>query len=315
MTSGTTSRAAGQDDVQAANVHRNALTPLAQPGSLPELLRLLGVQVSERLAESSVPVSVWLVHEDAVLLHEGMRSPALYVVRSGSLKCLKTLEDGYEQVLSFAQPGELLGFEALHRGIQPCSVTALEETTVYALSAAQLPALLRECPVLDRALWLGMSQQVARAAETAEMMAAVASDVRLARFILWLSNRMGEAGQSSRRLRLRMGRRDIASLLGVAHETVSRSFTMLAESGAIRVDNREVEILDPDALRLRARSMDRWDHLPAPEALRTNAANGASGGERPVYFGGKGWVTTPVIRRVDLGEDPTPGPMIGVMCP
>jgi N-methylhydantoinase A len=44
--------------------------------------------------------------------------------------------------------------------------------------------------------------------------------------------------------------------------------------------------------------------------LRTNAANGASGGERPVYFGGKGWVTTPVIRRVDLGEDPTPGPMI-----
>jgi N-methylhydantoinase A len=63
-------------------------------------------------------------------------------------------------------------------------------------------------------------------------------------------------------------------------------------------------------LRLRARSMDRWDHLPAPEALRTNAANGASGGERPVYFGGKGWVTTPVIRRVDLGEDPTPGPMI-----
>ena len=63
-------------------------------------------------------------------------------------------------------------------------------------------------------------------------------------------------------------------------------------------------------LRLRARSMDRWDHLPAPEALRTKAANGGSGGERPVYFGGKGWVTTPVIRRNDLGENPRSGPLI-----
>jgi CRP/FNR family transcriptional regulator len=278
MTSGTTSSAAGHTDVQAANVHRNALTPLAQPGSLQELLRLLGVQVSERTAESGVPVSVWLVHEGAALLHEGMRSPALYVVRSGSLKCLKTLEDGYEQVLSFAQPGELLGFEALHRGIQPCSAVALEETTVYALSANQLPTLLRESPVLDRALWLGMSQQVARAAETAEMMAAVASDVRLARFILWLSTRMSEAGQSSRRLRLRMGRRDIASLLGVAHETVSRSFTMLADSGAIRVDNREVEILDADALRLRARSTRG---LSGDTLVKSRVAAGAAQRQAP----------------------------------
>ena len=254
MTSGKVSSAAAQRDVRAANVHRNALTPLAQPGSLQELLHLLGVRVNDRMAESGVPVSIWLVHEGAALLHEGMHSPALYVVRSGSLKCLKTLEDGYEQVLSFAQPGELLGFEALHRGVQPSSAVALEETTVYALSPQQLPALLRESPVLDRALWLGMSQQVARAAETAEMMAAVASDVRLARFILWLSSRMRDAGQSSRRLRLRMGRRDIASLLGVAHETVSRSFTLLADSGAIRVENREIEILDENALRLRARS-------------------------------------------------------------
>ena len=63
-------------------------------------------------------------------------------------------------------------------------------------------------------------------------------------------------------------------------------------------------------LRLRARSMDRWDHLPAPEALRTKAAKGVSGGERPVYFGGKGWVTTPVIRRSALSETPSAGPVI-----
>ena len=59
---------------------------------------------------------------------------------------------------------------------------------------------------------------------------------------------MAERGQSSRRLYLRMSRRDIASHLGVSHETVSRSFGALANWGCITVNNREVEILDRERL-------------------------------------------------------------------
>ena len=63
-------------------------------------------------------------------------------------------------------------------------------------------------------------------------------------------------------------------------------------------------------LRLRARSMDRQEHLPVPSALRSRKANGTAPAERPVYFGTRGWVTTPVIRRGDLGETPRHGPLI-----
>jgi len=72
----------------------------------------------------------------------------------------------------------------------------------------------------------------------------VSSDVRLARFLLWMSQRMAEMGQSPRRLLLRMGRRDIASLLCVAHETVSRGFTNLTEGGYVLTQRKEVELLD-----------------------------------------------------------------------
>ena len=62
-------------------------------------------------------------------------------------------------------------------------------------------------------------------------------------------------------------------------------------------------------LRLRARSLERWDHLPSPSALKRKPA-GASV-ERPVYFGpGSGWVTTKVIRRQDLTQTPRQGPLI-----
>ena len=49
-----------------------------------------------------------------------------------------------------------------------------------------------------------------------------------------------------------MSRRDIASYMGVAHETVSRSFGTLMRWGLVRVDNREVELLEMPALRLLA---------------------------------------------------------------
>ena len=65
---------------------------------------------------------------------------------------------------------------------------------------------------------------------------------------------MMRIGRSPRRLHLRMGRRAIASFLGVAHATVSRAFTALADAACLSVDNRNVEILDLEALRVRARN-------------------------------------------------------------
>lgn len=250
---------------------RNPLIPLPDQGSLGELLSLLGQPDDPAPAASAdLPLSVWRLAQDGVLLREGSAGQTLYVVRSGSLKCQKTLEDGYEQVLALALAGDLLGFESLHGARRPCSAIALEDCTVYALPTTELRDLAQRAPALDAALRAGLSRQLARATDTTEIMAAVSSDARLARFLLRLSTRMADVGRSPRRLRLRLGRRDIASLLGVAHETVSRSFSTLADAGLLRVDNREVELLDLDALRARAR-ITRGLHVDAlPAAARAS---------------------------------------------
>jgi CRP/FNR family transcriptional regulator, anaerobic regulatory protein len=245
-----------------AGAHRALLAPLPLPGALSDMLLLMGMPDTAVAAEAygmaALVVPVWRAHEGAVLLHEGDHAHTLYVVRSGSIKTVRTKEDGYEQVLSFVQPGGLVGVQTLHGGTHPASAVALEDSTLFALSAAALNTLQRQCPLLHEALWRSLSRQLVHAAEAADMMAAVASDVRLARFLVWMSQRMAEAGQSPRRLHLRMSRRDIASLLGVAHETVSRSFTQLVDKGLLRVDNRDVDLLDLPALRRRARSTRGW---------------------------------------------------------
>jgi len=111
-------------------------------------------------------------------------------------------------------------------------------------------------------------------------MSAVAAEVRVARFLLHQSARAAANGQSPRRLLLRMSRRDIASYLGLAHETISRCMTLFARWGCLEVRNREVEILDPRVLSAAARSTrGRWapgdDLEPAAEG---RARKGVMGG-------------------------------------
>jgi CRP/FNR family transcriptional regulator, anaerobic regulatory protein len=233
---------------------RCPVMPTTVPGSLAGVLQLLGIEPDETADGSACTVPVWRVRGGATLFHEGARTDSLHLVRSGTLKCVKTAEDGYEQVLAFAASGDVLGFEALSAGREPIGAVALEDSSVYVLALRELDAWRHRFPALDRGLQLALSRRLAHSGEAAEMMAAVAAEARLARFVLWLSARMAERGQSPRRLRLRMSRRDIASFLGVAHETVSRSFGVLAECGCLRVENRELEIVDVQALRACARS-------------------------------------------------------------
>lgn len=224
-------------------------------GNLQELIELLSGNAARPPGLNQTLLRpVIRVRPHSSLLHEGTHSRTMYVVRSGSFKCVRTLEDGYEQVLAIAQAGELLGHESLHGGPRRFSAIALEFSTVYALTASDLHAPFGQGLALDEALTCGLSRQLARVAETVDMMAAVSSDARLARFILWLAARQAETGQSARRFLLRMSRREIASLLGLAHETVSRSFTTLSDLGFLHVDNREVEIADVEGLKRRART-------------------------------------------------------------
>jgi CRP/FNR family transcriptional regulator, anaerobic regulatory protein len=197
--------------------------------------------------------SVQRVERGGMLVHEGARADTLFVVQSGSFKCVKTAEDGYEHVLGFTWRGDVIGFDGLAEDHYAFAAVALEDSRVVAVPVARLAELRRREAALDAALQCAVAHQVAHAGEIAELMAAVAADVRLARFLVQLSTRMAARGQSPRRILLRMNRRDIANHIGVAHETISRSLRLLSDAGWVRVDHRDIEILDPVGLRRCAR--------------------------------------------------------------
>ncbi len=238
----------------AANEDWFARVGLRAPSTLSDLLHLMGVDDGDRYATDALAMPVRQMRAEATLFHEGAAAEAIYFVRAGTFKCFQTAEDGYEQVLGFACRGDVLGFDAVCSAKHPSAAVALEDSSVYVVPVRDLFSLGERAPALNRVLHLAISRELMRRGEVAEVMAAVGAEVRLARFLVQLSGRMAACGQSPRRIVLRMSRRDIASHLGVAHETVSRSFTALVERGYLCVRNREVEILDLEGLRDSSRS-------------------------------------------------------------
>lgn len=194
------------------------------------------------------------VTRNTELVYEGGRADWLYVVLCGAFKSVKTAEDGYEHVLGFAWRRDLIGYDGLCAARRYAfSVLALEDSRVVAIHLDELAALRRGSAALDQALQRRVALQLAHSAQLAEVMAATSAEVRLVRFLLQMGERMEANGESGRRLQLRMGRRDIANHLGLAHETVSRCFQLLNDAGWLRVLNRDITILDAPSLQQRAR--------------------------------------------------------------
>jgi CRP/FNR family transcriptional regulator len=221
------------------------------------LLQMFDTDAFDHPLAAHMPVLLRRVHAGDSLVHEGATADAIFFVRSGTFKVFRTDEDGYEQVLAFAVRSEVLGFDALCMASYPAAMQALEDSTVYVIPRREIAQLSQALPSFSLALQHAGSLTLIRSRELVDILAAVASDVRLARFLIQLSKRMAGCGQSPRRFLLRMGRREIASLLGVAHETVSRCFSALAAMGLLHVNDREIEILDMSGLKVFSRSTRR----------------------------------------------------------
>ena len=65
-----------------------------------------------------------------------------------------------------------------------------------------------------------------------------------AAFLIGLSRRLAARGFSPNRYQLTMARTDIANYLRLAPETVSRVLRRFQADGLLRVDRRELELLD-----------------------------------------------------------------------
>lgn len=170
---------------------------------------------------------------------------AFYAIRSGSVKSYVIDADGTERVRGFLHRGDLIGLDALNSSWTQSSVQALVETEVCVVSREALMGASSGHGVLQKTLIASLSQALDQAYTLAGDYTA---DQRIARFLLEISSK----SQDPNHLVLYMGRRDIANYLRLVTETVSRTLTRFQNQGWIKVNRRQVKLLDRRALLLTA---------------------------------------------------------------
>lgn len=174
---------------------------------------------------------------------------SLYAIRTGMFKTRVTSLDGRDQVTGFQMAGEIVGLDGIGGNEHACDALALEDSEVCVIPYNRLTDLAQQVPGLQRHFHRLMSREIVREHGVMLLLGGMRAEERVAAFLLNLTQRMQARGFSSREIVLRMTREEIGSYLGLKLETVSRTFSRLAEEGLIEVQQRHVRIIDPDALR------------------------------------------------------------------
>ena len=173
---------------------------------------------------------------------------ALYAVRTGFFKTCVTLEDGRDQVTGFQMAGELLGLDGISTHRHACDAVALEDSSVCVIPYQQLESLSHELIDLQRVFHKIMSREIVRDHGVMLLLGSMRAEERLAAFVVNLTQRLHARGYSQREFILRMSREEIGSYLGLKLETVSRTFSRMQAEGILEVRQREIKVLDAQAL-------------------------------------------------------------------
>ena len=185
------------------------------------------------------------LHAGEHVFREGDPFDAIAAVRAGTVKTYVIDSEGREHVLGFHLPGEVIGLDAIDGERYPCDAVALDTVMLCRFSFPKISVLATRVPGLQRQLFRLLSRDIGRAALLAGDWSA---DQRMAAFLIGVSRRLAARGFSPRRFQLTMPRTDIANYLRLAPETVSRVLKRFQDDGLLRVDRRELELLDRDAL-------------------------------------------------------------------
>jgi CRP/FNR family transcriptional regulator len=183
------------------------------------------------------------------LFRPGDASHALFAVRSGALKSYCITEDGEEQVLGFALPGELAGMDGLGGNSYASASVVLETSSICEMPYDRLQSLCVDLPSLHRQLMGVLAREITADHHMLMLLGKRSAEERLASFLLSLSTRYRTRGLSATEFNLPMSRQDIGNYLGLAIETVSRLFAQFQERKLLKVNRRQVLILDLDQLR------------------------------------------------------------------
>jgi CRP/FNR family transcriptional regulator, cyclic AMP receptor protein len=184
------------------------------------------------------------------LFHAGDDTGTVLVVRAGQAKVTVLDRDGHEAILGFRGPGELLGeLSAVDVSRRSATVTALEPVTALGIPGDAFRELLERRPSVARTLLRVLAVRLREADRQRLEFAAYDVPGRLARRVVELAERFGEAAGDDVEITLALSQAELAGWTCCSREAASKALATLRGLGWIDTRRRHIVVHDLDALR------------------------------------------------------------------
>lgn len=203
-----------------------------------ELFSSLSPDVLKKIAAISTHQEYF--PRNTIIRQPGDGKAGMIFMDKGSAKVYSLNRDGKETVLGVINKGDYAGQQSLFRKENRENyIQALQDTYVCSINRNDFQNLLKKTPDLVINLLNTFGEKLVAVETNSVRRNSMNVKDRLMDYLIEQSQKLGTA-----RFKLSLKKKDLASYLGTSPETLSRQLKLLEKENKIRVNRREITIIE-----------------------------------------------------------------------
>ncbi len=158
-----------------------------------------------------------------------------YFVIHGNIKVYRLDREGREQIVNFFRPGEMFPHHAIFRtDPYPANASTTVESEVISIAKNDFEALLRSRPDISIKMFKYLGNLIVDLQNRLQDKILKPTDVQLLSLLIRLSRSHGkETSDGHIKISMRLTKQEMASMIGLTRETVSRNLSAFKKLGLI----------------------------------------------------------------------------------
>lgn len=181
------------------------------------------------------------------IFREGMYPVGLFCIIKGKVKVSRINDEGREHILRLFGENDILGYKSLIMDIPyHASGIALEDTQVGFVSKRAFDEIIDSNPKIARLFMRILCQNLDESEDFLVSMASKNIREKVAGAVLFLVEKYGLNEDDT--LAVNLSREEIAGMIGIATENLSRAITQLKEENLIASKGRKIVVLNKEGL-------------------------------------------------------------------
>lgn len=175
------------------------------------------------------------------LFRAGDPSTYLYVIREGQIKLTRSDVNGHEHLIGLVGPGYLIGFDAIGSPMYSYSAKTLTPSLFCRIKHGDMMKVLAKNSKVSLNVLLAITEQLAQARNLIRVLGQKTAVEKVAALLLNLLPHETD-DKAGKKPALHLSRNEIAEILGITVETVSRIMAQLNRDAIIKAPRGSISI-------------------------------------------------------------------------